>query len=56
LPARKLAVAFANIQPADLEHVLLTEYCAGAAIGWHKDRSVFGHVIAFRCWHHARFA
>jgi alkylated DNA repair dioxygenase AlkB len=45
LPARKLAAAFADLQPADLQHVLLTEYRPGAAIGWHKDRSVFGDVI-----------
>jgi alkylated DNA repair dioxygenase AlkB len=45
LPARELVAAFAEIQPADLQHVLLTEYRPGAAIGWHKDRSVFGDVI-----------
>jgi alkylated DNA repair dioxygenase AlkB len=45
LPTRKLAAAFANIHAAELQHVLLTEYSAGAAIGWHKDRSVFGDVI-----------
>jgi alkylated DNA repair dioxygenase AlkB len=45
LPARKLAAAFANIHAAELQHVLLTEYSAGAAIGWHKDRSVFGEVV-----------
>src|SRR5215207_7819356 len=45
LAARELAAAFAHIPPAELQHVLLTEYPAGAAIGWHKDRSVFGDVI-----------
>jgi alkylated DNA repair dioxygenase AlkB len=25
--------------------VLVTEYAPGAAIGWHKDRSVFGDVV-----------
>jgi alkylated DNA repair dioxygenase AlkB len=25
--------------------VLITEYRPGAAIGWHKDRSVFGEVV-----------
>jgi alkylated DNA repair dioxygenase AlkB len=45
LPARALAAAFAELQPHDLQHVLLTEYRPGAAIGWHKDRSVFGDVI-----------
>jgi alkylated DNA repair dioxygenase AlkB len=28
-----------------LEQVLITEYKPGAAIGWHKDRSVFGDVV-----------
>jgi alkylated DNA repair dioxygenase AlkB len=29
----------------DLEQVLVTEYSPGAAIGWHKDRPVFGTVM-----------
>ena len=45
LPARELAAAFAGLRPADLQHALLTEYRPEAAIGWHKDRSVFGDVI-----------
>jgi alkylated DNA repair dioxygenase AlkB len=45
LPVRELAAGFAEIAPAELQHVLLTEYRPGAAIGWHKDRSVFGDVI-----------
>jgi alkylated DNA repair dioxygenase AlkB len=45
LPLRAQAAAFAAIAPGDLRHVLVTEYRAGAAIGWHKDRSVFGEVI-----------
>ena len=28
-----------------LQQVLITEYAPGAAIGWHKDRSVFGDVV-----------
>jgi alkylated DNA repair dioxygenase AlkB len=28
-----------------IQQVLVTEYRPGAAIGWHKDRSVFGNVI-----------
>jgi alkylated DNA repair dioxygenase AlkB len=44
-PARNLAAAFAKIPATDLRHVLLTEYRPGAAIGWHKDRSVFSEVI-----------
>jgi alkylated DNA repair dioxygenase AlkB len=44
-PIRDKAAAFADVAPAELEHVLLTEYPPGATIGWHKDRSVFGRVI-----------
>ena len=45
LPARDRAAAFAGVEPGDLPHVLVTEYGPGAAIGWHKDKSVFGEVI-----------
>jgi alkylated DNA repair dioxygenase AlkB len=45
MQVRQQAAAFAGIPPADLQQVLLTEYRAGAAIGWHKDRSVFGQVV-----------
>lgn len=45
LPARARAAVFAGITPADLQHVLITEYSPGAAIGWHKDRAVFGDVV-----------
>jgi alkylated DNA repair dioxygenase AlkB len=41
-PLRQQAAAFAA---SDLQHVLVTEYQPGAAIGWHKDRSVFGDVV-----------
>ena len=45
LPIRERAAAFAGLIPDNLQQVLLTEYRPGAAIGWHKDRSVFGEVI-----------
>jgi alkylated DNA repair dioxygenase AlkB len=45
LPLRDRAAAFAGIVPSTLEHALVTEYTPGAAIGWHKDRPVFGDVI-----------
>jgi alkylated DNA repair dioxygenase AlkB len=44
-PVRRQAAAFAKLRPGDLQHVLVTEYQPGAAIGWHKDRSVFGDVV-----------
>ncbi|HUQ35586.1 MAG TPA: alpha-ketoglutarate-dependent dioxygenase AlkB [Aestuariivirga sp.] len=42
---RARAERFADIQPGSLQQVLLTEYSRGAAIGWHRDRSVFGDVV-----------
>jgi alkylated DNA repair dioxygenase AlkB len=45
LPMRERAAAFAELPASSLAHVLLTEYRPGAAIGWHKDRSVFGDVV-----------
>jgi len=42
---RGKAAAFAQIAAANLRQALVTEYHPGAAIGWHKDRSVFGDVI-----------
>ncbi len=45
LPLRDRAAAFAGIAAACVEHALVTEYTPGAAIGWHRDRPVFGDVI-----------
>jgi alkylated DNA repair dioxygenase AlkB len=45
LPVRDRAAAFAGVAPENLPHVLVTEYGEGAAIGWHKDKAVFGDVI-----------
>ena len=45
LPLRERAAAFAEVPASRLAQVLLTEYRPGAAIGWHKDRSVFGDVV-----------
>jgi alkylated DNA repair dioxygenase AlkB len=45
LEVREKAAAFAQIAASDLQQVLVTEYRPGAAIGWHKDRSVFGDVV-----------
>jgi alkylated DNA repair dioxygenase AlkB len=42
---RARAETFAGIAPGALQQVLITEYTPGAAIGWHKDRSVFGDVV-----------
>jgi alkylated DNA repair dioxygenase AlkB len=45
LPLRDRAARFAGLPAAGFQHVLLTEYGPGAAIGWHKDKAVFGEVI-----------
>lgn len=45
LALRADAAAFASLEPAHLQQVLVTEYSAGAAIGWHRDKAVFGEVV-----------
>ena len=45
LSLREIAGGFAGVDPADLQHVLVTEYSAGAAIGWHRDKAVFGDIV-----------
>ena len=45
LAIRARAERFAGIAPGTLHQVLITEYTPGAAIGSHKDRSVFGDVV-----------
>jgi alkylated DNA repair dioxygenase AlkB len=42
---RERAAAFAAMDPARLQHVLVTEYGAGAGIGWHRDKAVFGEIV-----------
>ena len=42
---RDRAAAFAGVAGSTLQHALVTEYPPGAAIGWHKDKAVFGKVI-----------
>ena len=39
------AAAFANLERESFQHVLVTEYSAGAAIGWHRDKDVFGEIV-----------
>lgn len=44
-PLRTAAAAFAGTKPEELQHVLVTEYGEGAAIGWHRDKAVFGETV-----------
>ena len=55
LPLRARAAAFAGIEAEALQHVLLTEYRPGAAIGWHRDRSVFGETVGISLLSPCRF-
>ena len=45
LAVRPLAASFGGMEPAALQHVLVTEYGPGAGIGWHRDKAVFGQVV-----------
>jgi alkylated DNA repair dioxygenase AlkB len=45
LALREPAARFAGLDAAALTHVLVTEYAPGAAIGWHRDKGVFGEVV-----------
>ena len=45
LSVRERAAAFAGIQPGKLVQSLINEYRPGTAIGWHRDKPVFGDVI-----------
>jgi alkylated DNA repair dioxygenase AlkB len=55
LPLRERAAGFAGIAAAALEHALVTEYTPGAAIGWHRDRPVFGDVVGISLGSACRF-
>jgi alkylated DNA repair dioxygenase AlkB len=45
LRVREAVAVFAGVTPDTLQHVLVTEYSAGAGIGWHRDKAVFGVVV-----------
>jgi alkylated DNA repair dioxygenase AlkB len=45
LELREVMGRFANISSEDLQMVLVSEYEAGAGIGWHRDKDVFGQVV-----------
>ena len=42
---REHAARFAGMRTAQLQHVLVMEYGPGAAIGWHRDKEVFGQIV-----------
>ena len=45
LSLRQVAAGFAQLEPSELQHVLVSEYSQGAGIGWHRDKAVFGDVV-----------
>lgn len=45
LPLRETAAAFAELEPIELPHVLVTEYSPGTPIGWHRDKAAFEDVV-----------
>lgn len=54
-PLREAAADFAGIPPEQLAQVLLTEYDAGASIGWHRDKKLFADVIGISLLSACRF-
>ena len=54
-PIRERAAAFAGIAPRALEQASVIEYGTGAAIGWHRDKTVFGIVVGISLLSSCRF-
>jgi len=55
LPLRQRAADFAGLQPEKFQHILVTEYSPGAAIGWHRDKPVFAEVVGVSLLSSCRF-
>ena len=55
LRLRTVAAGFAGMEPKRLQQVLVTEYDAGAGIGWHRDKAMFGEVIGLSLLSSCRF-
>src|SRR5205085_3895926 len=45
LPLKERVAGFANCAPEDLAEVLVTDYPAGAQIGWHRDAPSFDIIV-----------
>ncbi len=46
-PLRNSAAVLAGVPRETLQQALVTEYAAGAGIGWHRDKPMFEDVVAF---------
>jgi alkylated DNA repair dioxygenase AlkB len=55
LPLRERAADFAAMRANDLQQALVTEYDVGAAIGWHRDKVIFGQVVGISLLSSCRF-
>jgi alkylated DNA repair dioxygenase AlkB len=45
LPLRERSAGLIDAEPRELSEALITEYPAGAVIGWHRDAPIFGRII-----------
>lgn len=45
-PLKEIAAAFSGLAVDSFVHALVTEYAAGAGIGWHRDKPMFRNVVA----------
>jgi alkylated DNA repair dioxygenase AlkB len=52
---RETAAHFSGLVPDELQHVLVTEYSAGAGIGWHRDKGEFGQIVGISLLSSCRF-
>jgi alkylated DNA repair dioxygenase AlkB len=55
LRLREAAGRFAGLPPDQLQQALVIEYDAGASIGWHRDKAVFGDVVGISLLSPCRF-
>jgi alkylated DNA repair dioxygenase AlkB len=55
VPVRGIAGRFAGLDPEQLEQVSVIEYSPGAAIGWHRDRPMFGDIVGISLLSPTRF-
>jgi alkylated DNA repair dioxygenase AlkB len=55
LPLRETAAGFAGLSADELQQALVIEYGAGASIGWHRDKAVFGDVVGISLLSRCRF-
>jgi alkylated DNA repair dioxygenase AlkB len=55
LPLRERVGNFTGQSPERFRQILITEYAAGAPLGWHKDKPQFGDVVGISLLSPAQF-